>query len=182
MNRKGELCLGVAGAGRAAELHLNALLRYTGVPVCLKHIIARRHEQVDMMKDRYGFMRASLNFEDLLSDEEIDVIDICTPPYAHADMIVQILKAGKHVICEKPLSGYFGLEGDQAPIGDTVSKAVMYDEVIRQIDELAKVVKGSKKKFMYAENFVYAPAVSKAAEILREKKSKICYAKGEESL
>ena len=182
MNRKGELCLGVAGAGRAAELHLNALLRYTGVPVCLKHIIARRHEQVDRIKDRYGFMRASLSFEDLLSDEEIDVIDICTPPYAHADMIVQTLKAGKHVICEKPLSGYFGLEGDKAPIGDTVSKAVMYDEVIRQIDELAKVVKGSKKKFMYAENFVYAPAVSKAAEILREKKSKICYAKGEESL
>ncbi len=108
MNLNKEICIGMAGAGRATELHMNALLRYTGVPVCFKHIIARRFEQVNAMKERYGFINASLCFEDLLRDEEIDVIDICTPPYAHKDMIVAALNAGKHVICEKPLSGYFG--------------------------------------------------------------------------
>ncbi|MCR5126865.1 MAG: Gfo/Idh/MocA family oxidoreductase [Lachnospiraceae bacterium] len=174
--------IGMAGAGRATELHMNALLRYTGVPVRFKHIIARRFEQVNMMKERYGFETASLNYDNLLNDPEIDVIDICTPPYAHKDMIIQALKAGKHVICEKPLGGYFGREGDKEPIGDNVSKVVMYDELIRDIDELRKVVEQSDRKFMYAENFVYAPAVSKAAEILRKKKSKILYAKGEESL
>ena len=76
MNSKGEVCLGVAGAGRATELHMNALKRFGGVPVCYKHIIARRFEQVQAMKDRYGFINASLNFEDLLNDPEIDVIDI----------------------------------------------------------------------------------------------------------
>ena len=79
MNSKGEICLGVAGAGRAAELHMNALKRFSGVPVCYKHITARRFEQVNMMKERYGFLNASLNFEDMLNDPEIDVIDICTP-------------------------------------------------------------------------------------------------------
>ena len=58
----------------------------------------------------------------------------------------------------------------------------MYDELIKDIDELRTVVSKSGKKFMYAENFVYAPAVTKAAEILRKKHSKILYAKGEESL
>ena len=105
MNKIGEICIGMAGAGRATELHINALRRYTGVPVCPKHIIARRPEQVNMMKDRYDFKNASLDFEDLLRDEEIDVIDICTPPYVHEEMIVKAMKAGKHVICEKPLSG-----------------------------------------------------------------------------
>lgn len=182
MNKKGEICLGMVGAGRATELHMNALIRYTGVPVCFKHIVARRFEQVNMMKERYGFLNASLNFEDLLVDEEIDIIDICTPPYAHEDMIVRALESGKHVICEKPLSGYFGKPEDETPIGDKVSKVYMYDELVAQIDRLRDAVQKSGKKFFYAENFVYAPAVRKAAEILRKKKSKILYAKGEESL
>lgn len=182
MNDKNEICLGMAGAGRAAELHLNALSRYSGVPVCFKHIVARRFEQVNQMKERYGFANASLDFEDLLRDPEIDIIDICTPPYMHENMVIRGLHAGKHVICEKPLSGYFGKSGDPQPIGKKVPKAVMYDELLTSISKLKTVVQNSGKKFMYAENFVYAPAVKKAAEIIREKKSRILYAKGEESL
>lgn len=182
MNQKGEICIGMAGAGRATELHLNALKRYTGVPICLKRIIANRHEQVNEAKKRYGFLYSSLNFQDLINDEEIDLIDICTPPYAHEEMIIKALEAGKHVICEKPLSGYFGQEGDLEPIGDCVSKVKMYDELIKSLDRLRTVVNKSGCKFMYAENFIYAPAVLKAAEIIRKKKSRILYAKGEESL
>lgn len=182
MNNKGEICIGMAGAGRATELHMNALLRYTGVPVCLKHIIGRRFEPVNAMKERYGFINASLEYKDLLEDEEIDVIDICTPPYAHKDMIIRALNANKHVICEKPLSGYFGTAEDKEPIGDHVSKSIMYERLLEDIDELRNIVLKSNKKFMYAENFVYAPAVTKAAEILSKKQCKILYAKGEESL
>lgn len=182
MNKSSEICIGMAGAGRATELHMNALQRYTEVPICYKHIIARRFEQVNKFKEKYGFQKASLDFNDLLNDEEIDVIDICTPPYAHIEMIVKSLRAGKHVICEKPLSGYFGMAGDMEPIGKNVSKVKMYEEVIKSIEFLKKEVEKSGKLFMYAENFVYAPAIMKAAEILRKKKSKILYAKGEESL
>lgn len=182
MNSKGEVCLGVAGAGRATELHMNALKRFSGVPVCCKHIIARRFEQVDMMKHKFGFENSSLNFEDLLNDPEIDVIDICTPPYIHENMIERAMKAGKHVICEKPLSGYFGTDSDEPPIGKTVSKAAMYDALIERLDHLREVVNQSGRMFMYAENFVYAPAIVKAAEIIEKKQSRILFAKGEESL
>ena len=182
MNEKGEICLVMAGAGRATELHMNGLQRYTGVPVCYKHIIARRQEQVTEAKERFGFQRASLRFEDLLEDSEIDVIDICTPPYMHEEMIVRALHAGKHVICEKPLCGYFGREGDQEPIGLHVSKSEMYQQVLLQLDYLRQEIEKSDRKFMYAENFVYAPAVNKAAEIIGKKKSRILFARGEESL
>lgn len=182
MNIKGEICIGMAGAGRATELHMNALQRYTEVPVCYKHIIARRFEQVNAYKEKYGFCNASLSFEDLLNDSEIDVIDICTPPYTHVDMITRALQAGKHVICEKPLCGYFGEKDDLEPIGKRVSKVKMYESVIKSLDKLKEVISKSNKLFMYAENFVYAPAIMKAAEIIRKKESKILYAKGEESL
>lgn len=182
MNQKGEICIGMAGAGRATELHMNALKRFTEVPICYRRIIAHRWGQVNAAKERFGFEEASLDFSDLLNDPEIDVIDICTPPYAHEEMIIEALNAGKHVICEKPMSGYFGKEMDNEPIGNSVSKSVMYDELMISLDKLRKVVEASDKKFMYAENFVYAPAVTKAAEIIHKKKSRILYAKGEESL
>lgn len=182
MNKKGELCIGMAGAGRAAELHLDALRRFSGVPICYKHIIARRFEQVNAYKEKYGFLNSSLDFDDLLKDEEIDIIDICTPPYVHEEMIERALMAGKHVICEKPLSGYFGREGDEKPIGQKVSKVKMFKELMKSVVRLGQIVGKSGKKFMYAENFVYAPAITKASEILAKKKSRILFAKGEESL
>ncbi len=179
---KEQVCIGMAGAGRATELHMNALQRFSEFPVRFKRIIARRPEQVENMRARYGFEIGSLHFEDLLNDEEIDVIDICTPPYVHEDMIERALKAGKHVICEKPLTGYFGKAGDVEPIGMNVPKRIMYEHMMLDLERLKKIVNESGKQFMYAENFIYAPAIVKAAEIIKAKKSRILFAKGEESL
>lgn len=179
---KNEICIGMAGAGRATELHINALKRFTGIPLRFKMIVARRKEQLEVAKAIYGFEETSYDFEDLLTDPDIDVIDICTPPYVHEEMIERAMLAGKHVICEKPLAGYFGMSGDEYPIGINVSKKVMYLQLLESIRRLRQIIRKSGKKFMYAENFVYAPAVLKAAEIITAKKSRILYAKGEESL
>lgn len=179
---KNEICIGMAGAGRATELHINALKRFTGIPLRFKMIVARRKEQLEVAKAIYGFEETSYDFEDLLTDPDVDVIDICTPPYVHEEMIERAMLAGKHVICEKPLTGYFGMSGDEYPIGINVSKKVMYLQLLESIRRLRQIIRKSGKKFMYAENFVYAPAVLKAAEIITAKKSRILYAKGEESL
>ena len=179
---KNEICIGMAGAGRATELHINALKRFTGIPLRFKMIVARRKEQLEVAKAIYGFEETSYDFEDLLTDPDIDVIDICTPPYVHEEMIERAMLAGRHVICEKPLTGYFGMSGDEYPIGINVSKKVMYLQLLESIRRLRQIIRKSGKKFMYAENFVYAPAVLKAAEIITAKKSRILYAKGEESL
>lgn len=177
-----EIVIGMVGAGRATELHMNAMKRVSGIALRFKTIVARRSEQLLPAQERYGFEFASYNFNDLLNDPEIDVIDICTPPYTHEDMIIRTMRAGKHVICEKPLSGYFGDGTDEDLIGLNISKHVMYDKLLESINNLKKVIDSSDRKFMYAENFVYAPAVVKAAEIITAKKSRILYMKGEESL
>ncbi len=179
---KNEIGLGVIGAGRAAELHMSGLQRYSGAHVRLKTISARRHEQVMEAQKRFGFEQTTLDYHDILNDPEIDVVDICTPPYVHEKIILEALEAGKHVICEKPLSGYYGLPGDSSPIGDMVSKQKMYEHLLKSMDRIRTAVNNSGKKFMYAENFVYAPAIQKAAEIIAKKKTRILFAKGEESL
>src|SRR4051812_10505950 len=51
----------------------------------------------------YNIPNTCFNFEQLLNRTDLDVIDICTPPYLHYDMIKAVLNAGKHAICEKPL-------------------------------------------------------------------------------
>ncbi len=181
-NRPGAVTIGMAGAGRAAELHCEAYRRVSGVPVYLKRIIAPRAEQVFPAKERFGFRYASREFADLIDDPEIDVIDICTPPYLHYEMIREAIGAGKHVICEKPLTGYFGNPGEGDSVGERVPKSIMYKELVFSLERLKSLVESSGKKFMYAENFVYAPAVLKAAEIVCAKKSRILYMKGEESL
>ncbi len=177
-----EIGLGTIGAGRATELHMNGLQRYSGVHVRYKTISARRNEQVKAAQERFGFEKSTLDYHDILNDPDIDVVDICTPPYVHEEMILEALAAGKHVICEKPLSGYFGLPGDPLPIGDAVSKQRMYERLLESMERVREAVSKSNKKFMYAENFVYAPAIQKAAEIIAKKKTRILFAKGEESL
>ena len=175
------ITIGMAGAGRGTQLHMDGYSRVHGVNLRYKWIFARRREQLAQMKSCYGFEMATTRYADMLQDPQVDVIDICTPPYLHAEEIILALNSGKHVICEKPLTGYFGMPGDVQPVGN-VSKAKMYHSCLEDLVKIEEAISSSKKRFMYAENFVYAPAVLKAAEIIAAKKSRILYMKGEESL
>ncbi len=166
--------VGIVGAGRGTQLHAMGYEKVYGISVRLKSIYSRTPERTQKAKDAYGIEQIVPTYEDLLNDPEIDVIDICTPPYSHKEMIIKALNHGKHVICEKPLCGFFG--------SGTTDKQVMYESVLKDLDELDEAIQKSGKTFMYAENFIYAPAIVKAAEIIKAKGSKILYAKGEESL
>lgn len=174
--------IGMVGAGRATELHMEAYSRVKDIQPRYKTIIAGSLEHAVQGKQRYGFEQAEASFEAMLQDPEIQVVDICTPPYLHEEMIIQAMQAGKHVICEKPLTGYFGREQDPKPIGSMVAKRDMYQQLLTSMEKIKHVVETSGKKFMYAENFIYAPAIQKMAEVITKKKSRILCLKGEESL
>lgn len=55
--------------------------------------------------DRWGWQRYSTNWKEVVKDPAIDLVDISTPNYLHAEQAVAALSAGKHVACEKPLAG-----------------------------------------------------------------------------
>ena len=175
------ITIGMVGAGRGTELHIAGYKRVHDINIRYKWIFARREEQLLEAQRKYGFERITTRYDDLLEDPEVDVIDLCTPPYMHAEEAILALRYGKHVICEKPLTGYFGNEGDIHPVGNT-PKEKMYLACLRDLERIQEAILLSGKKFMYAENFVYAPAILKAAEIVSAKKSRILFMKGEESL
>lgn len=175
--------IGIIGAGRAAQLHLQALYHVGGCRIRIKSIMALRESQLREICNQYpAIEQYTLSFDEVIYDKEIDVVDICTPPYTHLKMCTAALKAGKHVICEKPLSGYFGDPDDPRPIGHAVSKEHMYQKLVEELEKFSETVRNSGKQFMYAENFIYAPAIQKAAEIITARQSRILFMKGEESL
>ena len=173
--------VGTLGAGYAAYLHGNGYEKVSGVNVRLKTVCDIKVELAEALKERFGYEQVCSDYDELLADPEIDVVDILTPPFNHVQMAIKAMGAGKDVICEKPLTGYFGKRGEQN-VGNTTPKAFMYQEVLRTMEELRAVMAETGRKLLYAENFVYATPVQKAAEIIRAKKSKILYMKGEESL
>jgi predicted dehydrogenase len=172
----------LVGAGFAAHFHGKSYTKLHGMNIRLKTVVDINLEKASEVANEYGFEQITSNFNDVLNDVEIDVIDIVTPPQLHLTAVLDAIRAGKHVICEKPLTGYFGEEGDEKPIGEKVSKAKMYETVLREMDKAKNVIKESSKRFMYAENYIYSPNMLKAAEVIRNKKSKILFLKGEESI
>ena len=169
--------VGTLGAGYAARLHGNGYKKVSGVRVRLKTICDLNTDLARQVQEEFGYEQITADFQEMLADPEIDVIDIVAPPFVHIPMAIQAMRAGKHVICEKPLTGYFGKKGEEN-VGKTTPKAFMYQEVLRSMDELKAVVEETGKKFMYAENFVYATPIQRSAQLVRAKKSKILFLQG----
>jgi predicted dehydrogenase len=172
--------IGIVGSGFVTELHMHAYRRVFGVDVIVAAVVSRGDHVVEFAK-RFGIPQTYRDYRDLLGDASIDVIDICTPPAVHSEMIVACMRAGKHVICEKPFTGYFGRPEDATPIGRHVPKSVMYERVLEEMDATRAAIGASGRLFMYAENWVYAPAITKTAEILKATGDKILFMKAEES-
>ena len=63
-------------------------------------------ERAEKAAKEYGTPDAKVytDYKELLKDESIDVVHVCTPNKSHADISVDALESGKHVMCEKPMA------------------------------------------------------------------------------
>ncbi len=169
--------VGIVGAGFVADLHAEAFRRVSGHDVQIVAVAAPNTRRAAFAA-RHSIANAYDTLEEMLADPAVDVVDICTPPALHVDMVAQVLAAGKHVICEKPLTGYFDVALGE---GGSADRRVMYNAVMAQMDGLRKVVAESDLVFGYAENYVYAPSVQKSRELLEKTGARITMMIGEES-
>ena len=92
----------VVGTGFMGRVHLEALRRVEFVDVVA--VAGRELEPAKKLGAGYGIDRAVSDYRELIADPEIDAIHICTPNASHYQMSKDALLAGKHVLCEKPLS------------------------------------------------------------------------------
>ena len=144
---KKTVVVGAIGAGYAAHLHAGGYEKVSKINVRLKTVCDLNLKLANELKDKYGYETATDDYDQMLADPEIQVIDIITPPFLHCDMAVKALEAGKHVIVEKPLTGYFGKKGEQN-VGLTTPRSVMYEEILKTMDRLKEVVERTGGKFM----------------------------------
>jgi predicted dehydrogenase len=153
------------GAGFSASFHLRSYRQVQTVPVEIRAIASRTRARAEHLAGRYGIPTVYEDHQRLLDDPAISVIDLCVPNALHLPLVLEAAKAGKHVICEKPLTGYFG-QGEQDTEVGLTSKQAMLDKVRADLAEVTRVMAEHPVNFCYAENWVYAPAVRKALEIL----------------
>ncbi|HWQ15284.1 MAG TPA: Gfo/Idh/MocA family oxidoreductase [Roseiflexaceae bacterium] len=73
----------------------------------------------------YGVPRAVTSLDELCAMDDLDVIDVCTPPSLHFAHVTQALAAGKHAICEKPLVGSLREADDLAEVEARSGRRVM---------------------------------------------------------
>ncbi|MEA2583178.1 MAG: hypothetical protein QOF33_1263, partial [Thermomicrobiales bacterium] len=98
------LRVGVIGAGTIAlSAHLPAIARLKG-RVELVAIADVRAEVAERAAARYGAEAAYGDYRQLLDRTDIDLVDICTPEFLHAEQTIAAAAAGKHVLCEKPMA------------------------------------------------------------------------------
>ena len=169
--------VGIAGAKFAARFHFQAYRRVYGVPLDVVGICAASRSSAEAFARENG-VKAFDSFEALL--DACDVIDLCSPGNTHEPLAVRALQQGKHVIIEKPFTGYYGPGTDDFR-GNTFSKETMLREAIASCDRILAAARESGKKVCYAENWVYAPAVQKECEILVKSNGQILWIIGDES-
>lgn len=170
--------IGIVGSRFAAEFHYTAYQRVTGLEIKLVGVTSLTKEHREDFTRKRG-IKAFYSLEEMLP--EIDVIDVCTPGYAHEEVSITALEAGKHVVVEKPFTGYFGPLRDKSFKGNKFSKEKMLEKAIASAGRIIAAALRSKKKLCYAENWIYAPAVQKEAEIITKTKGQILWALGNQS-
>src|SRR5258708_27233265 len=70
----------------------------------MKVIVGRSEQKVAAAAQQFGWEEYATSWEDVVARNDIDLIDIGTPNDTHAQISQAALKAGKHVLCEKPLA------------------------------------------------------------------------------
>lgn len=143
----------VIGKGAMGRTHSAsiAMLKYSfkNMPfeVKLHTLVLRSEENMREEADALGFENVTTRYEDVLENPEIDVIDICTPNNLHFDMVEKAVKAGKHILCEKPL----GINAEET-------------------EKMLKMIKDSDKCYGMVFNNRHLPCIMRAKQIVEEGK------------
>lgn len=105
---KKEVKIGVIGAGWMGKAHTTAfhnagMIFGDDVPV-FELISDVNEQQVKEAASSMGYKRYTTDWKDVVTDPDVDLVDVATPNCMHYEMVKAALENGKHVFCEKPLS------------------------------------------------------------------------------
>jgi predicted dehydrogenase len=168
---------GIVGAGFAARFHFDALQRVAAADVQVEGVYDTATAAAEAYAQPRG-LRACPTLDDLL--DRVDVLHICTPPVSHEPLVVAALERHKFALVEKPLTGYFG-DGSATFNGDRFPREQGLAAALLSLERMLSAEAKSKGRILYAENWVYAPAVQKEREIIEKTGAQVLWIHGEQA-
>jgi predicted dehydrogenase len=147
MRRLNVAMIGHRFMGKAHSNAWRQVARFFETPFepVMKVVCGRDPAEVERAAVRLGWEEASVSWQETVARPDIDVVDICTPGDSHADIAVAAARAGKHVLCEKPLA-------------NTVSEA----------ERMLEAVTAAGVAHMVCHNYRRVPAVALARRLIDE--------------
>ena len=133
--------LGLIGAGGISQAHCGTMASIEGAEIIAVSDLVQAN--LDRAKENWGISKTFNDYNEMLEMDELEAVLVCTPTGVHGAPTVAALKAGKHVLCEKPM---------EAKLGPAT-------EMVRAAHENGKIL-------MVALKLRYSPQVIKAKEIV----------------
>ncbi|MGB9682986.1 MAG: Gfo/Idh/MocA family protein [bacterium] len=146
-----ELGIGLVGYGFIGKIHTLAYrvlnLYYDPMPVKIRlvGVCSGHRETAEKGVEQGGYLFATTDYHKLLEREDIHIIDCCTPNYLHKDILIDAMRTGKFVYCEKPLAMN-----------------------VEEAKEIVKVAKETKIINQMAFQYRFVPAVMRAKQLIEE--------------
>jgi predicted dehydrogenase len=161
------LSIGLVGAGFLARARASAWRKIAGAKV--EAVCSRSPESAVSFAASEGVPTAAKDLDELLGRADINAVDVCVPNRSHREVVERAARAGKHILCTKPMAAYVGQdledEGDEALVGE-VDRAVMLDVAVADAEAMVSVARENGVVLAYAENWVHAPSIQRAAGLV----------------
>ena len=110
MGAADEVRIGIVGSGQIAGAHSAAYRTVAGTypeaprAVALTAVADVDRERAGALAQAWGWSRAEVDWRAITRADDVDLVDICVPNALHAEIAIDALAHGKHVVCEKPLA------------------------------------------------------------------------------
>jgi len=103
--RLGVAMIGYAFMGKAHSHAWRTVGSHFDVPAIARRVVVGRDaDKAAEAAARYGWEDSATDWREVIHRDDVDIVDICTPGHLHAEIAIEALKAGKHVLVEKPLA------------------------------------------------------------------------------
>jgi predicted dehydrogenase len=138
------LRVALVGCGIISEIHIRAYQHHADrakIVVCCDIDESKARDRAALVGDA----RATTNLAEVLADPNIDAIEVCTPHHLHTDIVVAAAKAGKHIMCQKPLA-----------------------KTLEECDIMIEAAREAGVTLFYGETNYTLPAVQKAKQAIAE--------------
>jgi predicted dehydrogenase len=168
------LRVGIVGSGFVARLHAHAWRRVSGVDIELVAVASAHLDKAATFANEFEIGRVADDAAAIITATDIDVVDLCVPNHLHASLAVDALANNKHAVVEKPLTGCFVNRAE-------MRAQAMLDQAVAEADRVVLAAEAAHRWCCYAENWVYAPPVTKAASLLAAAGGPVLRVQAEES-